>query len=200
MVALKQVLAQNKIVPLNKNQTNILLTMWFCLGQRWLRGDMLVYRMVQCGNLEKATMDLSAGTDRFSWTNMFCPLRFVNAEPHKVKKKNLSVAANRCENKSTHSKRKKKTEHNGSKMSLLISFHVSVPCAMVGLGASQSVTGGGAPPLIKKAGCWNDTFAAIRCTADSLSCWRRRCVTWCAKFFTATFLNDQSNYFYLQKS
>lgn len=88
------------------------------------------------------------------------------------------------------------------KMSLLISFHVSVPCAVVGLGASQSVTGGGAPPLIKMAGCWNDTFPAIRCSAESLSWWCGRCVTCCAKFFTGTppFQITKVIIFYLQKS
>lgn len=75
----------------------------------------------------KATMylfDLSAGPDQFLWTIMFCPLNLVNVEPHEVK--SLPVAANRCENKSRHSKKKKNR-------------------AVVGLGASQSVTDGGHP-------------------------------------------------------
>lgn len=37
---------------------------------------------------DKATMylfDLSAASDQFLWTKMFCPLHFVNAEPQKAK-------------------------------------------------------------------------------------------------------------------
>lgn len=66
----------------------------------------------------------------------------------------------------TQKKKKKKDRAQWCKMSLLISFHVSVPCAVVGLGASQSVTDGGTPPLIKMADCWKDTFPGIRWTAQ----------------------------------
>lgn len=75
-----------KIVPLKKNQTFC----WPC-GYVWVKLTTRGHAGLQNGVyvLDKATMylfDLSAGSDQFLWTNMFCPLHFVSVEAHKVKK------------------------------------------------------------------------------------------------------------------
>lgn len=158
-----------KIVPLKKIKPSAdhVVTS----GSKWLHAD----QQNGVNVVEKATMhlfDLFARSDQFLWTNMFCRLHFVNVEPCKVKKAPCNCQWMR---KQKHTlPKKKKNRAQWCKISLLISFHA---LAVVGLGASQSVTGRDAPLLIKMADCWNDTFLVDR-TVESLSRWYRRCVTW----------------------
>lgn len=147
------------------------------LGQSWLPGDRLVYRMVYMW-----------------WTKQHC--LYLTCLPGLINSYGLTclsmwrLKVSRCENKSTHSKKKKKTLHNGAK---LVHCFLSIGlCRALWLHWVQVKAWQVGPP-IKMVDCWNDTFPVIStadlCSAAGIVSVRPGALI---LYRNTTFLNNQS--------